>query len=402
LNWRRIAYLAVILLVVLGGTFSVTGYRTLRLYNNITDISSQVNYLIENGGTIGQAPADSTLSSTYLDIIFGDDPELLSQLKQAVEKGVKETPDVKDGEVAAIIVTYRKNGDDKIEHVAAHIAGGFPLGQRKITMHRDGYFASQIDENLWQTGDSSLKFLGRDLIVWANSEEDTRAQKEMIEAVFSGEIMLLASNITDKPLFYTAVLPAPRHLVPDKMKPHVRAILLNGSLSPDRGTFELIVLTDNERSAALVSTMMYDLRTSILIGLRTRFGGVQEDSPWGPHVPVWWAYEMANAVEDMQLTRRDRTVRLTSQYERRMVNVTLKTIERFGRDYTMIRGVQQDKLDPRVMDARMQSRKPNHYWSDAHRWGPDWPIGSSTNLLIQRPADEVEKLDAAPPVSSTL
>ena len=140
----------------------------------------------------------------------------------------------------------------------------------------------------------------------------------------------------------------------------------------------------------------------MLIGLRTRFGGVQVDSPWGPHVPVWWAYEMANTVEDMQLTRRDRTVRLTSQYERRMVNVTLKTIERFGRDYSMIRGVQQDKLDPRVVDARMKSQKPNHYWSEMHRWGPDWPIGSTTNLLIQKPADDVEKLDSAPPVSDTL
>lgn len=402
MNWRRITYVFVTMMVLIAGSLAVTGYRSFRLYDHVSEISANIKYLIENGGTIGQADADQTLSSTYLEIIFGADPELLAQLKQAVEKGIQETPDVKEGEIAAILVTYRKNGDDKIENVVAHVVGGFPLGRRKISMHRDGFFASQIGDNLWGTGDSALKFLGRELIVWANNEEDARMQKELIEAIFSGEIMVLADNIAEKPLYYTAVLPAPRQLVPDKMKSHVRAILLNGSLSPERGTFELIVLTDNERSSALVNAMMFDLRTSMLVGLRTRFRGVLEDTPWGPNVPVWWAYEMANTIEDMQLSRRDRTVRLSTQYERRMVNATLKSIERFGRDYTAIRGVQEEKLDPRMVDARMRSRKPGHYWSDTHRWGPDWPIASSTNLLIQRPSEEVEQLDNAPPVSGTL
>jgi hypothetical protein len=389
-------------LVVSTAFLLVTGYRSVRLYHNVTDLSSQVKGLIENGGTIGQAPADTALSSTYLEIIFGDDPELLAQLKLAVEKGMKETPDIKDGEISAIIVTYRKNGDDKIEDVVAHIAGGFPLGRRKITMHKDGFFAGQVDEHVWQTGDTVLKFLGRDLIVWANNEEDERLQKELMEAIFSGEIMVLASNIMERPLYYTAVFPAPKEIVPSKMRAHVRAMLVNGSLSPEKGTFELIVLTDNDRSTSLVSSMLYDMKTSILVGLRTRFRGVLEDTPWGPSVPVWWAYEMANTVEDMELTRRDRTVRLSSQYERRMVNASLKTIERFGRDFSQIRGIQEEKLDPRVVDARMKSRSPGHYWGDAHRWGPDWPIASSTNLFIQRPDEQEKSLDTAPPVTQPL
>lgn len=148
--------------------------------------------------------------------------------------------------------------------------------------------------------------------------------------------------------------------------------------------------------------MMYDLKASLLIGLRTRFRGVLEDSPWGTNRSGRWAYEMANTVEDMQLTRRDRTVRLSTRYERRMVNATLKSIERFGRDFSQIRGVEQDKLDPRLVDSNMKTRKPGHYWSETHRWGPDWPIGSSTNILIQRPAEDVEKLETAPPVTQTL
>lgn len=376
-----------------------TGYRSFRLYSTVSDVQAQVRYLIDSGATIGQTSADSALSSAYLEIIFGDDPELLNQLKAVVDRGMAAMPDVQQGEISSIIVTYRKNGDDRIENVVANIMGGFPLGRRNISMHRDGFFANQIDQNLWQTGDSALRFLGRDLAVWANNEDDERDQRELIEAIFAGEVLVVANSITDKPMYFTAVFPAPRQIVPAKMRNHVRAILLNGYLSAERGSMELVVLADNERSTALISSMMHDLKISILVGLRTRFRGVMEDTPWGPSIPVWWAYEMANTVEDMELVRRDRTVRLSTRFERRMVNATLKTIERFGRDYSQIRGVQEEKLDPRVVDARLRSTKPGHYWSDAHRWGPDWPIGVSTNILIRRPGDEERSFDSAPPVT---
>jgi len=398
-NWRRIGYFSGLMCALLLCAFVVTGYRSLRLYGNVTDVQSQIRYLIDSGGTVGQTPADSALSSTYLEIIFGDDPELLAQLKSVVERGMATMPDVQRGEVSAIIVTYRKNGDDRIENVVAHIMGGFPLGRRKISMHRDGFFANQIDENLWQTGDSSLKFLGRDLAVWANNEDDEREQRELIEAIFSGEILVMAEGISKKPLYFTAVLPAPRQIVPQKMRAHVRAILLNGYLSPDQGSIEMVVLTDSERATTLVSSMLFDLKTSILISLRTRFRGVLEDSPWGPYVPVWWAYEMANTVEDLELVKRDRTVRLSAQFQRRMVNASLKTIERFGRDYSQIRGVQEEKLDPRVVDARLQSDKPGHYWGNDHRWGPDWPIGAGTNIFVRRLESEERVIDSAPPVT---
>ncbi|HMP90303.1 MAG TPA: hypothetical protein PJ991_08870 [Kiritimatiellia bacterium] len=399
MNWRRIAWFSGTLMILALVAVMATGYRSFRLYSTVSDVQAQVRYLIDSGATIGQTSADSALSSAYLEIIFGDDPELLNQLKAVVDRGMAAMPDVQQGEISSIIVTYRKNGDDRIENVVANIMGGFPLGRRNISMHRDGFFANQIDQNLWQTGDSALRFLGRDLAVWANNEDDERDQRELIEAIFAGEVLVVANSITDKPMYFTAVFPAPRQIVPAKMRNHVRAILLNGYLSAERGSMELVVLADNERSTALISSMMHDLKISILVGLRTRFRGVMEDTPWGPSIPVWWAYEMANTVEDMELVRRDRTVRLSTRFERRMVNATLKTIERFGRDYSQIRGVQEEKLDPRVVDARLRSTKPGHYWSDAHRWGPDWPIGVSTNILIRRPGDEERSFDSAPPVT---
>lgn len=379
-----------------------TGYKTLRVYSNATDLRNDIKYLIETGGTIGETSAESALSSAYLDIIFGDEPELLEQLKKAVEQGMEKMPDVRQGEVSAIIVTYRKNGDEQIENVVAHITGGFPLGQRKISMHRDGFFASQLDKNLWTTGDSTLKFLGRDLIVWANNEEDERSQKELIEAVFSGEVLVLANSIIEKPIYYTAVFPSPEQLVPPKMRRHVRAIITKGHLSPENGSFEFVVLSESERSSALVASMVHDMKTALHIALRTRFAGVLIDSPWGPYVPVWWAYEMANTMEDVQIERRDRTVRMAVEYERRMVNATLKTVERFGRDYSQIKGIQDEKLDPRVVDAKLKTKKPLHYWSEDHKWGPDWPFGSSTNIMVRRPEDVDRTLDAAPQVTQPL
>jgi hypothetical protein len=269
-------------------------------------------------------------------------------------------------------------------------------------MHRDGFFASQIEPNVWQTGDAGIRFLGRDMIVWANDEEDERSQRELIEAIFTGEVVILADAVAQKPLYYTVALPAPRDLVPPRMKNHIRAILLNGYISPEKGSTELVVLAESDRSAARVSTMLFDLKTSMQVALRTRFRGVMEETAWNPKfIPVWWSYEMANTLEDVVLTRRDRTVSLSSEYERRMVNAQMKSIERFGRDYTQIRGYKEDKLDPRVVDARMKTTKPLHYWSEAHKWGPDWPFGTGTNVLVQRASEDDLTVDSAPPTTET-
>jgi len=401
-NWKRLGIFSVCFVVLASVVAFATGYRTFSLYSNAKDLRNDVKYLIETGGTIGQASAESALSSTYLEIIFGDNPELLEQLQQAVDRGTKAMPEVRKGEVSAIIVTYRKNGDDKIENVIAHIMGGFPLGKRKISMHRDGFFASQIDGQLWSTGDSTLKFLGRDLVVWANNEEDAEHQQKIIDAIFAGEIVELAADISEKPLYYTIVFPSPGKVVPAKMRRHIKAILTKGHLTPSEGSVELVLLTNGERSTALVSSVAQDLKTGLQIALRTRFAGVEIESDWGPYIPVWWAYEMANTLDDVELTRKGLTVTMAVSYERRMVNATMKTIERFGRDYSQIKGSKDDKLDPRQVDAMLQTTSPLHYWSEEHRWGPDWPFSSGTNIFVRRPDDTESSLDEAPPVSQPL
>lgn len=402
MNWCRFLWVSGISFSVAVLATGYAGSRAVGLNEYVTDVESRVRYLVENGENVGSSPADEALSAEYLELIFGADEDLLAQVKKAVERGMKDTPDALDGQVSGILVTYRRNGDDKTENVVAHIVGEFPLGGRQISMHRDGFFADQVDPNLWSTGDAAIRFLGRDMIVWSNSEEDERIQREIIEAFFAGEVILLAEHILQKPVHFTMVLPAPQEILPSRMKAHVRAVLLNGFLAPDEGSMEVVFLADSERSAARISSMARDLNTSLQLILRTRFQGVVLETAWGDHIPTWWALEMANALDTIELERRNFTVNMSIDFERVMVNAVLKSIERFGRDYSQIRGVQGEKLDPRVVDARMQTRKPSHYWSEAHKWGPNWPFGSGTNIFIQGIEPKRDLQQAAPPVTEPL
>jgi len=83
---------------------------------------------------------------------------------------------------------------------------------------------------------------------------------------------------------------------------------------------------------------------------------------------------MVQTSERAKIEQEESIVRAHTEFERIMVNVVLKAIERLGRDLAQMRGSLDEKLDPRIVDAQLQSRKPLHYWSEPHRWGPNWPI----------------------------
>ncbi|MFH0909794.1 MAG: hypothetical protein V1929_13625 [bacterium] len=383
----------------------VTSFRTYRIYKTATDIRSQVRYLIENGTTIGEAPAAQTFSLQYLEGIFGDNPDLLDQLKSVVSQGLADDPSLNLGEVAAMVVTYRKGEDGKVDDVVVHVAGGFPLGRRKPGFHRDGYLRAQIDESLWEAGSTLVSFVGRDLIVFAN-DDTLRSQEEILEGIYSGNIMPLVESL-HRPLYYTAVFPDPQRVVPPQLRHHVQACIIKGHMGMNEGSIETILLTPSPRSAAYALTLLHDLRIASLIVFRARWSGIVADTPWGPTVGSWWAYELANTVESMTMEKEQNIVRMKSKYERVMVNVTLKCLERFGRDLAQMRGSLEERLDPRLVDARMKTRKPLHYWSEEHKWGPDWPIRDTTNIVpVKASADEPAESGApqnpVPPVSQSL
>jgi len=398
MNWRLLGrfHAGLGLIAVIAAV--VVGRHSWRLLHVARDWKTELRYLIENGGTIGEVPASEAFEDGYLEAIFGGDPDLLSKLRGVISRGLAEDPTLSLGEVAAMIVTYHKDGESRIENVVAHVVGGFPLGQRKPGFHRDGYFASQIDPSLWNSGNSALGFLGRDIVLFADEAVANR-QQGVLESVLTGNILPLVDMMSDKPLYFTAVFPDPRRVVPPQLRPHVQAFIMKGFLSPQEGGWEMIILTPRPESASYAMSIIYDMKLASQMALQSRWQGIVVDTAWGEQIPVWWAHEMANTIQRTTIEKEQNIVRLRVEFERIMVNAVLKSIERMGRDMAQMRGSLDEKLDPRLVDARLRTEKPLHYWSDPHKWGPDWPIAApSTNTAV----NDAGAVPEAPAVSQPL
>ncbi|MBU0677876.1 MAG: hypothetical protein KJ626_07135 [Verrucomicrobia bacterium] len=381
------------ILVVAGAGYLT--YRGARLATIAFDAREQIRYLVESGETIGEVPAVEAFSTEYLDQVFGGSPELLGKLKGVIAKGLTEDPDLTLGEVAAMVVTYHENDQGEAEDIVAHVFGGFPHETRKPGFHRDGYFKHLLDRNVWSIGNSVISLVGRDLIMFAENETADR-QEKIIESLLSGNILPLAYSL-DKPLRYTAVFPDPRRVVPRQLKNHIQAVILKGTLGQREGKNEIIFLTPSVKSATYALSVLSDFQTMSEVTLKTQFKGIKRQNEWNMEiVDPWWAYEIVQTSEKSTIEKEGNIIRIRSEYGRVMVNAILKTLERMGRDMAQIRGSLNEGKDPRLVDAELKSRKHQHYWTDEHRWGPNWPIGSLSKT------NELEGTDAeAPPDTAT-
>src|SRR5262245_19246353 len=101
-NLKKIGRILAGVAIVAGGIAGIVAYRSYRVYHVAQDLRTEVRYLIENGSTIGEAPAAETFSANYLDAVFGENQELLDQLKSVVSQGLAEDPSLNLGEVAAM------------------------------------------------------------------------------------------------------------------------------------------------------------------------------------------------------------------------------------------------------------------------------------------------------------
>jgi hypothetical protein len=259
--------------------------RAHRLYRIGTDLHRQVRLLIQNGDTVGGVPTEEALAVSYLDAIFGDNPELLDRLKGIVRRGLADVPRLNLGEVTAMLVTYRRSEEGVVEGVAAHVMGGFPLGRRRPGMHRDGYFRHLVDRRIWNAGNIAIGLLGRDMVIF--SDTDIKEQHDgIIEEVFNGRIDRLVGYL-DRPLHFTMVFPDPRRIVPPQLRNHVQAIVLKGFISPQEGEFETIILTPSQRSAAYTLGVIGDMKRAGEVALQTKWHGVMKQTEWGPVVDTW-------------------------------------------------------------------------------------------------------------------
>jgi hypothetical protein len=379
--------LAGVCVVLAGGAWF--GQRAFRVADAAWNVEQQVRYMVENDGQIGAAAAADTFSDRFLEIIFGDNPDLLAKLKVVIRRGLEEDPNAEMGEVAAMLVTYRINNDGTVYDVAAQIIGGFPLSEAVPGMSRDGLMSQKADPELWSIGNSTLRFLGRDMILFAD-ESVSDAQLEIIDGIFSGNILPLAESLND-PLFYTMVLPNPRNIVPPRLRTHIQAIMQSGYLSPYEGTTEFVILTTSSRSADYAASVINDTKRLAEKLLRTRMGGSERETEWGTMVDAWWAKAMADTSQAMAIERDGNVIRLNAEFDRVMVNALLKTVERFGRDWAQIQqrlnGREGAAVAAQVAELQATAQEAASYWSDGHIWGPNWPVAAS--------AGENEELERA-------
>jgi hypothetical protein len=378
--WKIAAGLA----VAVGLVASYYSYRALRVYRVASNFESQIRYLIQNGGTIGESPASETFSVDYLQAIFGENPDLLEKLKVIVQQGLADQPALNLGEVAAMIVTYHLADDGKAEDIVVHAVGGFELAREKPGFHRNGYFFQQLDNNLWNYGNMLVGFLGRDMVLFSSDEAVTKTHREMLDSLFSGDISVLV-NTLKRPMYFTAVFPDPRQVVPPQLRSHVQAVVFKGYLGYFQGGWEAIVLTPSPKSATYALAILRDMKTAADYALKARWKGVIQQKEWGQVIDPWWAYEVVKTSEKTTMEKEQNLVRIKTDFERVMVNAVLKSVERLSRDLAQMKGSMTEGLDPREVDARLKTAKPDHYWSELHQWGPDWPIAPT-----QAPPTEVQ------------
>lgn len=388
--------------VLVGGVFAFRGARAVRV---ALDLRSQLRYLVEEGGTLDETPAEDALSSGYLEGIFGDDPVLLERLNGVVAKGLEEDPTLNLGEVTAMMVTYQKKGTN-IENVVAYAVGTFPIGEKKPGFHKDGYFSARLDRQLWDSANQALSFLGRDVVLFAEEDVATQ-QKGLIDGFFSGDIRPIIDQIAN-PVYYTLVIPDPRRMLPGQLRRHVQALVFKGLMGYERGSTDLILLCPSSRAASYSESIIKDLKRMAEVSLRIRFGGIERQTEWGPTINPWWAYEMAQTLENSTTVKREQNiVRVQSRYQRVMVNALLKSTERLSRDLASMRTSLDNRVDPRRISAHLKTGGAWNYWGQKHQWGPDWPIppedkreASSAALTAPEQQGGEQPTEASPPMAN--
>lgn len=386
-RWRRALLATIGLLgVVLTLYF---GWRVFRFWTIFADWQTRIRYLVETGVTIGQRPAEEVVTVDYLQTIFGENPQLLEQLKQIVQIGLEKQEALSAAMISALLVTYHLDEDNTPKDVIVHVIGSFPIARRKPGFHRDGFFFQQLDPELWQAGNLAISFLGRDVLMFGPDEEAAGRHRAVIDTLFSGQIGELVSYI-DPPLYYSVVLPNPKEGLPIQLRPHVQSVVIKGSLGHMKGRVESLVLCPSPKSARYTSSVLSDFKLAAEIALRTKFDAVPRRDQWGNITYTWWAHEMLKTSEAAVLEQSANIVRLLAEFDRIMVNAVLKSVERLFRDLAAMRQIEDEREDPRLADARLRSRHPLHYWSDEHQWGPDWPIPAPRT-------NEVSEAQAPPP-----
>ena len=366
--------LALVLLVALAAGAYV-GWRAFGVYQTAYGGFQHLRYLLESGESVEGQPAEDVLSDSYLRSLFGDNPELVERLKTVVDLGMATDANLKLGNVSAMIVTYRKRNDGSIYDAAIYAVGGFPDPKSKrLGFHSTGYFKQDLDPSLWLTGNSIMNLLGRDVIVFCEQEK-AEAHMALLFDLLNGGIMPLAQRIVEAPVHYAIVFPDPKMLAPPNLRNNLQTVMIKGRMDGDSGESQIILVSPTPRAAGLVHTVMKDMVALARATFHDKYSGYIKQMPWGPMNDTWWSVEYVKLMDSMRVVQDQVLVVVQVEYDRSKNNAILKTIERAGRDMAMQKAFSLSGDLPWEFAYRLKDNPSGGYWSDPHRWGPEWPLG---------------------------
>ena len=378
-------FLAAVL--VAGG---VVAYRLWDVYRTAKGGYAHLRYLLDSGETVEGAPAEDVLSDNYLRSLFGDNPDLVEQLKSVVDLGMATDANLRLGNVAAMIVTYRKSGDEILDP-AIYAVGGFPDPKsERLGFHATGYLAQEFDPSLWNFGNSLVHLLGRDIVVFCEQDK-AEAHMALLFDLLNGNIVPLAQRIVEAPLYYAVVFPEPGEVAPPNIKNALQTVLVRGSMEGDRGSSDWMFICPDIRSAGHVETLCGDSLSIARATFHDKYGGYIKHMPWGDMNDNWWAVEYVDLIDNHTIRQEQKIVRIHADQNRRQNNAILKTVERVSLDLAAQKAFYAGEL-PWDLAFSLKDSTTHGHWSKEHVEGPDWPLGS---LGVPTPGSIAEEEERA-------
>jgi hypothetical protein len=263
--------LIVLLLAVAAIALNVT-QRYRRVVQETNQVRSLVQQAVKRQQMITRAPARKEFSSAFLQMAFGDNPPLLEKIKQALEKAIGDRPQLAQGDIAMMLVTYRAEGEPR--DVAVQIFGNL-VPERLPRFSSEGHWRARLPSQLYDVGQSMLSLFGRELVILADADVEQR-QREIFDSVLMNRFDILEHYLYD-PVSFVAVIPEPANLVTDRYSPYLAAILVKGKVSLSEFRGQLIALSFDPKRAEELAQMMMDSYYLFSGIARVRFASIPGD-----------------------------------------------------------------------------------------------------------------------------
>jgi hypothetical protein len=265
------------LLVVLILTAGVLALNVTQRFHRVVQETNQVRTVVQEAvkrqEMIVKAPARKEFSAAFLQMAFGDNPQLLEQIKGSLGKALGENPTLAQGDVAMMLVTYRAEGE--LRDVAIHIFGNL-VPEKLPAFSSEGYWKSQLPDSFFKMGQSMLATLGREVVILASPDAEKR-QRDLLEAILNNRYDTVQNYLHD-PVSFIAVIPEPGLLFTDRFRPYMAAALVKGKISLDEGRAEMVALSMDPQKAQELAQLLSDTRMMAVGIARVRYGSSVAES----------------------------------------------------------------------------------------------------------------------------